>query len=513
MFTMDKKFPYIKSKKLLAICILFIVYFIANKIISADPDSKNKLVVLLRNNISPELRYKIKQNVFPLARQKALLEAERAANKIYARESVGFNKEITELRKLISKDILKKYRSGEINKIPFYKEENMNFNFHNYTYELEIFDTNLLFNGKHDGAILGTSAYLDEYLNKIIIATGDGIISYINHSDLDKKEFNSKIIRSNLTEIILDEEVYEQSSVGIKDILIINDDIYLSYSNNVNECYNTSIIKAKINLDYLEFKKFFEPTYCAKKYSDYFFNPHSSGGKMTLYDKNNLLFTHGDYYYWPAPQDPKNHLGKILMINLNNSESRILSMGHRNPQGLFLDKKNNLLISTEHGPVGGDEINLNYLDDDSVKNFGWPISSYGEHHCKKRFEMDGKNGLDCSDYKLAPLNKSHKDFGFIEPLKYWSPSIGVTEIYKAPIDFLETKNNEFFIGSLGNNINEGDLSLHHITINKSYDKVISENTLKIYQRIRDITYSENLNKFLVFLETKGSIGLLSVKKK
>ena len=42
---------------------------------------------------------------------------------------------------------------------------------------------------------------------------------------------------------------------------------------------------------------------------------------------------------------------KILMINLENGEAKILSMGHRNPQGLYLDKENNLLISTEHGPV------------------------------------------------------------------------------------------------------------------------------------------------------------------
>ena len=315
-----------------------------------------------------------------------------------------------------------------------------------------------------------------------------------------------------MTDLILDKKVYEKSKLGIKDVLIINNEIYLSYSNNVNECYNTSILKAEINFDFLKFEKFFEPKNCANKYSDYFFNPHSSGGKMISYNENNIIFTHGDYYYWPAPQNINNHLGKILMINLKNSEAKILSMGHRNPQGLYLDKKNNLLISTEHGPVGGDEINLNYLNDNSIKNFGWPVSSYGEHHCKEKFEKKGKNGLDCPDYKLAPLHKSHDNHGYIEPLKYWVPSIGVTEIYKSPNNFLDTSHNEFFIGSLGNNINEGDLSLHHVTLDQDYQKVISENTLKIFQRVRDINYSKKLNKIIVFLETKGSFGLLSVKK-
>ena len=246
------------------------------------------------------------------------------------REIKNNHQEIHELRQLVSKDFIKKYRSGEIDKIPFYKQDSMNFNFHNFNYELEIFDTNLLFNGKHDGAIVGTSAYIDEYLDNIIVTTGDGIISYIQHSDLKKNKLDSKIIRSNLTDLILDKKVYEKSSVGIKDILITNNKIYLSYSNNTDECYNTSILRADINLNFLEFEKFFEPNNCANKESgEYIFNPHSSGGKMVLYNEDNIIFTHGDYYYWPAPQDVNNHLGKILMINLKNGEAKILSMGHR----------------------------------------------------------------------------------------------------------------------------------------------------------------------------------------
>ena len=46
-------------------------------------------------------------------------------------------------------------------------------------------------------------------------------------------------------------------------------------------------------------------------------------------------------------------------------KSEIYSMGHRNPQGLFITKKNNLLISTEHGPNGGDEINHIFLREEN----------------------------------------------------------------------------------------------------------------------------------------------------
>ena len=54
-------------------------------------------------------------------------------------------------------------------------------------------------------------------------------------------------------------------------------------------------------------------------------------------------------------------------------------MGHRNPQGLFFLKEKNLIINSEHGPKGGDEVNVNFLKKDikELPNYGWPIASYG----------------------------------------------------------------------------------------------------------------------------------------
>ena len=58
-------------------------------------------------------------------------------------------------------------------------------------------------------------------------------------------------------------------------------------------------------------------------------------------------------------------------------------MGHRNPQGLFFDKENNLILETEHGPMGGDEINLievKKINEKEIQNYGWPVVSAGEHY-------------------------------------------------------------------------------------------------------------------------------------
>ena len=110
-----------KIKILIILFFTIFGYFFFNKIISADPNSENKLVVFLRENIDPKLRYKIKQNLFPIARYKTLLERERESNNFLKRELNSNRNEIEELRSQISIDTIKKYRSGEIKTIPFKK--------------------------------------------------------------------------------------------------------------------------------------------------------------------------------------------------------------------------------------------------------------------------------------------------------------------------------------------------------------------------------------------------------
>ena len=85
---------------------------------------------------------------------------------------------------------------------------------------------------------------------------------------------------------------------------------------------------------------------------------------------------------------------KIIKININNGEYKIISMGHRNPQGLYFDKDNNFILETEHGPRGGDEINLiniREFNNNKILNYGWAISSYGEHYGGKKAERNKKN--------------------------------------------------------------------------------------------------------------------------
>ena len=188
---------------------------------------------------------------------------------------------------------------------------------------------------------------------------------------------------------------------------------------------------AELNYNYLKFNNFFQPNECVLiDNDDKEFNAHQSGGKLYKFDEKNILFSTGDFRYRKLAQDKLSVFGKIIKINMINSDLKILSMGHRNPQGLLYDNSNNFILSTEHGPNGGDEVNLNLSPSKELKNFGWPISSYGEHYGgkdKKGNIIDEKNKI---KYKKYPLHKSHKDYNFIEPLTYFVPSIGISQIIK-----------------------------------------------------------------------------------
>jgi cytochrome c2 len=138
------------------------------------------------------------------------------------------------------------------------------------------------------------------------------------------------------------------------------------------------------------------------------------GGRLALLSPTELLVAVGDHEHDGAnspelyPQDDVTSYGKIILINLVDFSHRQFSKGHRNPQGLFIDGSE-AIWETEHGPQGGDELNL-------VKrgyNYGWPSVSYGTQYGAHFWPGD-------------PVPGSHE--GYAEPFYSWVPSIGVSSL-------------------------------------------------------------------------------------
>ena len=327
------------------------------------------------------------------------------------------------------------------------------------------------------------TGYIDFHSNNLVIISSRGILGYSNKIN-DGLVF--KQIKNNINEFIDNDQFSKKTWYSLKDLTIIKDKIYLSYTEEIKEdCWNTSVIFSEMNYENLEFKKLFGSTECVHSSDniDQEFTASQSGGRIVGLDDNHIMLSVGDYRERYLAQKKNSINGKILKININNSDYEIISMGHRNPQGLFFDKENNFILETEHGPKGGDEINLIELNQNKIPNYGWALSSAGEHYRSTELK-----------YKNYPLYKSHKEHGFIEPLISFVPSIAPSEVTKI-------SNNYYVAGSMKNK------SLHFFQLDND-KKIINLTRVEVFERVRDIIYREN--KLYMFLEDTASIGVIDV---
>ena len=334
------------------------------------------------------------------------------------------------------------------------------------------------------------SGYLGFHQNKLVILSSRGILGYESKNEENILHF--KQIKNNINNFIGEKQFSKGNWFSLKDLLIHNDQIYVSFTEEIKEdCWNTSLLNAKFNYENIIFKKIFSPKKCvnASNNIDHEFNAHQSGGRIVLMEnQNHIIFTTGDYRNRFLAQDPQSVNGKIIKIKGNKNNYEIISMGHRNPQGLLFDIENNFILSTEHGPDGGDEINLIRFDEKNIPNYGWPNASYGEHYGEKIQANKLK-------YRKYPLNKSHEDYNFIEPLKYFVPSIGISEIVK-----LDKKN--YVVSSLI------DKSLYFFKLNKN-NKIDDFKKVYAHERIRDLIIKNNY--LYLFLEDTASLGKIKIK--
>lgn len=335
------------------------------------------------------------------------------------------------------------------------------------------------------------SAYIDFHQNNLFILSSRGVLAFKKNLTNNKIDF--KQIKNNINDFIGLKQFKKSKAYSIKDLLIYKDKIYISYTDEIKQdCWNTSIIYGNIDFENIKFKKLFTSQKCINSINpiDNAFNAMSAGGRMVPFDDNHILFTIGEYLNSYLAQDIKSDNGKIIKLNINNYDHKIISFGHRNPQGLYFDKENNFILETEHGPQGGDEINLievNQISEDKIQNFGWAISSAGEHYGGKIEENKKK-------YEKYPLYNSHIEHGFIEPLISFVPSIGISEIVKV-------EQNSYVVSSLR------DKSLYFFELNEQ-KQIINLGRVEVFERVRDLKF--NNNQLYLFMEDTASIGVINL---
>jgi glucose/arabinose dehydrogenase/mono/diheme cytochrome c family protein len=196
-------------------------------------------------------------------------------------------------------------------------------------------------------------------------------------------------------------------------------------------------------------------------------------------------------------QNGNSHIGKLLRLNDDGSvpadnpfvgkagyRPEIYSMGHRNQQGLAIRPASGAVYATEHGPQGGDELNLI----DPGANYGWPLVSYGRHY----------DGPRVSRYFWSE--------GMAEPAVLWTPSVAPSGlVFYSGGAFPQWQGN-LFAGAMTVGRIPGTGHLERIVMNDNGEEIARESMLtEQRQRIRDVRQGPDGLLYLLTEENNGAL--------
>lgn len=224
--------------------------------------------------------------------------------------------------------------------------------------------------------------------------------------------------------------------------------------------------------------------------------PKVSGGRhfgcrIEFDNEGYLYLSLGDRGQRDNAQNPATHHGSIIRLNADGSIPadnpfirqqgalpELYTLGNRNPQGMVRHPQSGRLYEIEHGPRGGDELNI-------VKpgaNYGWPVVSFGKEYV---------SGM--------PVSESTHMEGMMDPLYYWDPSIAPSGMAFYRGSAFPKWNSSLFVGSLKFNL--------LVRLEMDGDKVISEERLLEDEigRIRDVRVDANGFVYLLTDEDKSKL--------
>ncbi len=220
-----------------------------------------------------------------------------------------------------------------------------------------------------------------------------------------------------------------------------------------------------------------------------------SGGRIAIAPDGSLFVTIGDRSDsppWDVAQRLDNHLGKIIHITADGAPApgnpfvgkpgvlpEIWAYGTRSQEGLAFDPKSGRLWETEHGPRGGDELNII----EKGKNYGWPVIAHG------------------IDYPGTPIGEgiTHKE-GMEEPVYYWDPVIAPSGLAFYTGNLFPQWRGSVFVGGLAGMV------LDRLTIVN--DKVVAEEPLltDLRTRIRDVRVGPDGAVYVLTDSGTGSVS-------
>ena len=284
-------------------------------------------------------------------------------------------------------------------------------------------------------------------------------------------------------------EVLVAGQGGLQDIVLdrdfsSNQTLYISYAIGDGSDNYLRVISAKLVEDSLEEIKIILTTEPGKP------TTHHYGARMAQMADGTLLILHGDaFQFRDKAQSLDNHFGKILRIKTNGeipednpflttegALPEIYSYGHRNQQAILITDEG-LIWSHEHGPKGGDELNLI----EPGVNYGWPAITHG------------------TDYSGALISPFQATDSMAAPKAYWTPSIAPAGMaHYTGERFAEWKGDLFIANLKERSIRRIDLQDNEV---KGQELLLTDRD----ERMRDIRMAAD---GLLYILTDGNPGKL-----
>ena len=233
--------------------------------------------------------------------------------------------------------------------------------------------------------------------------------------------------------------VHTGGQAGLFDIVLHpnfaqNNIVYLTYAAGTAAANGTEVARARFD------GRMLQDLHVIFKAAPLKDTDNHYGGRMAFLPDGTFALTIGEgFEYREKAQDLTSDLGKIVRLNEDGSvpqdnpfigqagvRPEIYTWGHRNEQGLIFDAQSGLLYETEHGPRGGDELNIIVAH----KNYGWPVITYGMDY----------SGAYVSPYTQRP--------GLEQPVIYWTPSIAPSGLAMYRGEKFPAWKGDLFVGAL-----------------------------------------------------------------
>lgn len=281
-------------------------------------------------------------------------------------------------------------------------------------------------------------------------------------------------------------ERFNDSRLAIADIGILSQsptraDLLISFPtyNKVKDCISVHLYRYTLNLgtkvSLTRGKLWFKSNPCVPVNQI-----HHAAGRLEVIDKTSAYLTIGDLGYTEIDDvNRRGDLGSVFKVSANAREK--ISEGHRNQQGTLLIGKD--LYTSEHGPRGGDELNII----EKGADYGWPAVTYGEPYSS-------------GDYVMPKETGSHD--GYRKPLTYWTPSVAPTELVQLPSSGWGPWSGQIVMGTL----KEEALIFIELLGRKKVGKITS---YPVNERIRDLEIG--VNGEMIATTDSGKLLFISIR--